>query len=227
MPLLGRAAIALWWDIQPAWLAEFGDWHSHEHFPERMSVPGFLRGSRWESTADSTGFFVLYELDRYETLTSTSYLGRLNAPTPWSTKMMPHHRNMVRSQCRVLASHGGGIGGALTTIRLSPQPGAAEHLQTTLSTCLADVVTQPGITAGHILMTDTPETASPTAEQRIRGADGVADWVLVITGYEAAAIEHTVATRFAPQALHRDGAAEGVTTGTFKLALTMTPLDIA
>ena len=33
MPLLGKAAVAMWWDIEQAMRSEFGDWHSHEHFP--------------------------------------------------------------------------------------------------------------------------------------------------------------------------------------------------
>ena len=107
MSLLGKAAVAMWWNIHPERRSEFGDWHSHEHFPERMSIPGFRRGSRWTSTLDAEGFFVLYELDHYETLTSKAYLDRLNAPTPWSTKMMPHHLNMIRSQCRIAASFRG------------------------------------------------------------------------------------------------------------------------
>ena len=106
MSLLGKAAVAMWWSIRPEQRAEFGDWHSHEHFPERMSIPGFRRGSRWTSTTDAEGFFVLYELEQYEVLTSKGYLDRLNAPTPWSSKMMPHHLDMVRSQCRIVASFG-------------------------------------------------------------------------------------------------------------------------
>ena len=101
MSLLGKAAVAMWWNIRAEQRSEFGDWHSHEHFPERLGIPGFRRGSRWTSALDAEGFFVLYELEQYETLTSKGYLDRLNAPTPWSTKMMPHHLNMVRSQCRV------------------------------------------------------------------------------------------------------------------------------
>ena len=100
MSLLGKAAVAMGWSVRPEQRAEFGDWHSHEHFPERMSIPGFRRGSRWSSTTDAEGFFVLYELEQYEVLTSNGYLDRLNAPTPWSTRMMPHHLGMVRSQCR-------------------------------------------------------------------------------------------------------------------------------
>ncbi|MGY8636113.1 hypothetical protein RAD15_26940 [Bradyrhizobium sp. 14AA] len=92
MSLLGKAAVAMWWSVRPEQRSAFGDWHSHEHFPERMGISGFRRGSRWTSTTDAEGFFVLYELEQYEALISKGYLDRLNAPTPWSTKMMPHHR---------------------------------------------------------------------------------------------------------------------------------------
>ena len=63
MPLLGSAAIAMWWDMAPAHRVEFEDWHSHEHFAERLGIPGFLRGSRWADAAGGNGFFVMYELD--------------------------------------------------------------------------------------------------------------------------------------------------------------------
>src|SRR5688500_8131666 len=129
MPLLGKAAVAMWWDMAHAHRAEFEDWHSHEHFPERMRIPGFHRGSRWASSTGGEGFFVMYELQAYETLVSAAYLARLNDPTPWSVKMMPKHSNMVRSQCLVLASHGGGMAGHMLTVRLSPAPDRAAALQ--------------------------------------------------------------------------------------------------
>src|ERR1700742_397262 len=154
MSLLGRAAVAMWWNIGAEQRSQFGDWHSHEHFPERMSIPGFRRGSRWTSTLDAEGFFVLYELETYETLTSKGYLDRLNAPTPWSTKMMPHHLNMVRSQCRIEASFGGGVATSLATIRLSPQAGRETGLQGMLSETLREWAGKPGLTGGHLLITD-------------------------------------------------------------------------
>ncbi len=155
MSLLGKAAVAMWWNIPPGQRSEFGDWHSHEHFPERMSIPGFKRGSRWTSTLDAEGFFVLYELERYEILTSKEYLDRLNAPTPWSTKMMPHHLNMVRSQCRVDASFGGGVAMTLATIRLSPEAGKESSLRGALVETLDELSSKPGLTGAHLLLTDT------------------------------------------------------------------------
>ncbi|MCS3897796.1 heme-degrading monooxygenase HmoA [Bradyrhizobium japonicum USDA 38] len=227
MSLLGQAAVAMWWGVRPEQRAEFGDWHSHEHFPERMNIPGFRRGSRWTSTTDAEGFFVLYELERYEVLTSKGYLNRLNAPTPWSTKMMPHHLGMIRSQCRVAASFGGGVATALATIRLSPEAGRETELQTHLSEMLGTLAQMPGLTGAHLLLTDTPRTSSPTTEQQIRGKDGAADWIMLLSGYDADAIEQVTADRLSPAALGTLGAQDNPTVGRYRLAFTMTPQDVA
>lgn len=222
MPLLGQAAVAMWWTIRPEHRAEFGDWHSHEHFPERMSIPGFRRGSRW--SGDDNDFFVLYELERYETLTSDGYLSRLNAPTPWSQKMMPRHLNMVRSQCRVVASFGGGIAHSLATIRFSPRAGSEADLREKLTGMLRNLPSRPGLTGAHLLVTDTPRTAGPTTEQRIRGSDRTADWIVLISGYEPQCVAETVAADVPASTLHDAGAAD-IIAGQYTLALTVTPHD--
>jgi hypothetical protein len=193
MALLGSAAIAMWWDIAPAQRIEFEDWHSREHFPERLNIAGFLRGSRWSSSND--GFFVMYELETYDTLTSPHYLERLNNPTPWSTKMMSHHRNMVRSQCRVIASYGGGIGRSLLTVRVSPEAGQADAVRRALLDALRKVPLAIGLTGGHLLVTDTPQLAQ-TKEQAIRGGkDAVADWIMLVSGYDAQALDDLAAIK--------------------------------
>jgi hypothetical protein len=226
MSLLGKAAVAMWWSVRPDQRAEFGDWHSHEHFPERMSIAGFRRGSRWTSTREAEGFFVLYELEQYDVLTSKGYLDRLNAPTPWSTRMMPHHLGMVRSQCRIVASFGGGVATSLATIRLSPETGGEAELRTQLADTLGALAREPGLTGAHLLLTDTPRTSAPTTEQQIRGSDGAADWIVLLSGYDADAVERTIAGQLSPSALSRAGARDDPTTGSYRLAFTMTPQDV-
>ena len=226
MSLLGKAAVSMWWNIRPEQRSEFGDWHSHEHFPERMSIPGFRRGSRWTSTRDPEGFFVLYELENYGILTSRGYLDRLNAPTAWSTKMMPHHLNMVRSQCRVGASFGGGIATSLATIRLTPEAGREAVLEATVAGTLRELASKPGLTGAHLLITDTPNTSVPTTEQRIRGADRAADWIILLSGYDPDAVELVVSNKLTTPALRNMGAQEQVTAGQYRLAFTMTPQDV-
>lgn len=226
MTLLGQAAVAMWWDIAPASRAEFEDWHSHEHFPERMSIPSFLRGSRWASAQGTDGFFVLYELAAYETLTSREYLARLNDPTPWSKKMMPLHRNMVRSQCRLVETFGGGIARSMMTLRLSPQQGQTELLHQYLKTQLLKLPLQPGVTGAHLLYTQTPNTGL-TQEQKIRGGeDAVADWIVLVSGYEASALSKLAADQLGPDALSGAGMASAPQYSLFDLAYTVTPTDI-
>jgi len=227
MPLSGKAAVAMWWNVAPEQRSEFGDWHSHEHFPERMSIPGFRRGSRWTSTRDADGFFVLYELEQYETLTSKGYLDRLNAPTPWSTKMMPHHRNMVRSQCRVAASFGGGVAASLATVSLSPADGKEAELKTLLIAALRELALKPGLTGAHLLITDTPKMSRPTTEQQIRGSDAVADWIVLLSGYDADVVQEVASRELSASVLRGIGARETTAIGEYRLAFTMTPLDLA
>src|SRR6187401_1071976 len=110
--MLGQAAVTMWWDIPPAMKAEFEHWHTHEHMPERLAIPGFRRGTRWIALSGEPSYFILYEAATFANITTGAYLDRLNDPTAWSRKMMPHHLNMVRSVCRLRASFGGGVGAA-------------------------------------------------------------------------------------------------------------------
>lgn len=225
MMLLGQAAVAMWWDIAPENRAEFQDWHSHEHFPERMNIPGFLRGSRWASAEGTDSFFVMYELESYETLTSSQYLARLDDPTPWSKTMMPLHRNMIRSQCRIVESYGGGIAQSMMTLRLSPQPGRAESLRQHLKAVLSKLSIQPGLTGGHLLHTQTPDIEL-TNEQKIRDGDAVADWVVLVSGYDAQVLSKIARAELGAKALTVAGTASAPHYSFFDLAYTVTPADI-
>lgn len=224
MTLLGDAAVAMWWNVDEGDRVEFHEWHSKEHLPERLGIPGFRRGSRWQSATDG-GFFVLYELASYDTLTSPSYLARLNAPTPWSTKMMPLHRGMVRSQCRVLETSGHGLASYMHTIRLSPRPGREEDLLRFLSNLVEMVPAIDGLTASHLLRTETP-LAAPTREQAIRGGDAAADWILLVCGHVADAWRRLAVGSSIEDALSEAGAND-VSLAMFELVHAVTAQDVA
>lgn len=215
----------MWWDILPAQREEFQDWHSREHFPERMGIDGFLRGSRWSNIDGGTGFFVMYELESYETLTSPGYLQSLNNPTPWSVKMMPHHLHMVRSQCKLLSSFGGGLGKAVMTIRLSPDEGQEASLLDWLKKLLARLAESRGITGAHLLQTRTPEAAM-TQEQKIRGGDAVADWIVLLSSYETEVLQHAMANELSPQSLKSAGAGASITHDIYALSFSLGKHDL-
>jgi hypothetical protein len=226
MAMLGRAALAMWWDMAPEQRAEFEHWHTHEHYPERLGIPGFLRASRWRDAKGGEGIFQMYELEGHGVLSSNAYLARLNAPTPWSTRMMPHHRNMVRSQCNVLASHGGVTARHAITIRVSPADADGVGLLQGLRPLLKELPGRAGVGGAHLLRHSPPQIAA-TAEQKMRGGDSYADWVIVITGYELETLDAIAAGEFGWPALQALGAAAGVQHGRFQLSYSATPTDIA
>ena len=222
----GRAAVAMWWDIAAEARPEWEDWHTHEHMPERLGIPGFLRGSRWVAVAGDPSYFVLYEAARLATVSAGPYLERLNNPSPWSRRMMPHHRNMVRSLCRVRVSHGGGVGQAIATIRLSPARGKARSLTRWLGEIMPPLASRRGLAGAHLLHAQPMEAVPRTAEQEIRGGDATADWVLLVNGYDADALKALLANELNAQEFQRHGAAPGSVEGLYRLAFALTSKDL-
>jgi hypothetical protein len=225
MALLGTGALAMWWDMASDMRAEFEDWHSHEHFPERMSIAGFRRGTRWISAAGDDGVFVLYEVDSHAILSSADYVAHLNTPTPWSTKMMPHHRNMVRSQCDVLHTHGGAVARHALTVRLDAATGRDDELRARLALLARTLASQPGLVGAHLLRHRAPALAL-TREQKIRnGVDRVAHNVLVVYGYGLDALRAVMAAGLADGGSPH-GAAPGHVAGLYTLSYSATPGDV-
>ena len=133
--LLGKAVLAVWCDIDPERDAEFNDWCTHQHLPERVGIPGFIRGRRWaipKGTKHEKGgqYFTLYEIESLETLVSAPYLERLNSPTDWTKRTVPWFKNGNRTACKIIASQGQGIGGHAATIEFGPSGNTAEALRT-------------------------------------------------------------------------------------------------
>lgn len=227
MPLAGSAALAMWWDIAPPIRPDFEDWHAHEHFPERLAIPGFLRASRWRSVDAGEGMFVLYELADHAVLRSPAYLAHLNSPTAWSARLMPHHRNMIRSQCQVLESGGGVTARSALTIRLAPATGREQELRNGLRALVASVPSQPGLAGLHLLRHQAP-TLEATTEQRLRGlADSAADWILIACGYDRDAVVALGADALRDGALVAMGAQPTSDRALFDLAYAALPTDVA
>ena len=227
MSVIGKAALAMWWDMSDLHRSEFEHWHTHEHFPERLGIPGFRRVTRWTSADGEEGVFVMYELDDYEVLASPAYLARLNAPTPWSARLMPQHRNMIRSQCRVLESSGISPAQNALTIRLSPASGRDQELRAAIRRMSKHIPFEPGFAGLHLLRHETPSIPA-TEEQKIRGnGDRTADWVLVVCGYQADALSALSERELSSESLVEMGAAPGAERGFYRLSCSATPFDIA
>lgn len=204
MALLGKAAMILAFDIAPEAIVEHDNWHSLEHLNERMSIPGFLRGSRWTNLGDGQRYFVMYEVADLDTLASKPYLERLNNPSPWTSRMMPHYRGMNRGFCRVACSHGFGLGTCGLLIRLSPDPEQEAALRDWLvMDTLPALPGTPGLTSAHLF--EAALTPEMTQEQRIRGKDSGVDWVVLVTGYDEKVVGNLAAHQLAVEKIEAQG----------------------
>ena len=120
MPLYGSAVLANWGGVAPGSERDYSRWHAMEHMPERLAVPGFLRGRRAVAEAHETDapLFMMYEAETAAVFESEAYLARLNNPTPWTRRILSSYVRPIRTVCHVVDSLGDGIGGVLGSIRI-------------------------------------------------------------------------------------------------------------
>ena len=204
MPLLGKAAMLLSFDVVEDAIPEHDEWHTHEHLPERLSIPGFVRGTRWVSLNGKPRYFVMYEVEKLATLQSEAYLERLNNPSPWTSKMMPNYRGMTRGLCSVSGSSGVGMGQLGLLIRFKPEAGTESSLRAwLLNDTLPQLPSRQGIGSAHLF--EGALTPHMTNEQRIRGADAGVDWALFVTGYSEDALARLMKTGLSRKQFEQHG----------------------
>jgi hypothetical protein len=176
--LLGDAAIVILCHIDAPLRAEHDAWHSGEHLPERLAIPGFLRGRRCRAAdaAAAWPYFILYEVRDASVMTSPAYLERLNEPTPWSRKIFASCR-LSRTLCRVVESKGRGVGGQVLTSQADAE--------------VDQLMGISGVTAVHLLERDTSLERPRTSEEGMRrgAADESVDRLLVVEGHDLAAVK--------------------------------------
>ena len=225
MALLGKAAMILSFDIVAEAIDEHDDWHSHEHFNERMSIPGFLRGSRWVASAAEPNYFVMYEVADLDVLASAAYLERLNHPSPWTSKMMANYRGMRRGLCHLSCSHGYGLGNVGLLIRFSPQDANESLLRDWLcGDVLPTLPARTGLVSAHLF--EAALNPELTQEQRIRGKDGAIDWVLLVTGYRADSVTRLAKGELLAEQLEQRGAV-GVSAGCYTMVHSLSAQEAA
>ncbi|WP_293858218.1 hypothetical protein [uncultured Alsobacter sp.] len=181
----GQGAVAIWHDIVPEGLAEFYAWHGEEHMPERVGIPGFLRGRRFRAIEASLEFFNLYETASPDVVAGPDYKARLDSPTPRTMSAVKHFRNVARSLCSVGAVAGEAQGGTVATLRYEVREGGEEaHAAAMARTLVPDLATRAGIAAVRWLVADKAASGYVNAEQRARGAaNAVPPYVLLCEGW--------------------------------------------
>lgn len=228
--LLGEAALALWGGIDPAREAEFNDWYTHEHLPERIAIPGFLRARRYvESLTDPLlagwRYFTLYEVENAGVLHSPAYLSALDHPTPRTLASLPLFRAMSRMGCAVTHSIARGMGGDLFVAELGPRTGEAERLRAWLATTVSSrVMEMSGALAAHLCENDAAATRAGVDVASYREVKtGTGRWLWLVEGAWTDPAQAMADCIRAIAEASAQGAEERVSLGMFRFLGSLTP----
>jgi hypothetical protein len=127
------------WNEYPIEDAEFYErWYMTEHFPERLGVPGFLRGRRYRAIDADRTYFTFYDLASPDVLFSDPYIARLDDPTVWTRRIMSRWSGMFRTVCRRLARSGTAVGGFAVVTRFEDEAQLSRGQAAELHTSFAD-----------------------------------------------------------------------------------------
>lgn len=178
----GAGFLAIWSDVEPRHLTDYRHWLTREHTTERVTTRGFLASRVFRMLhTDLNRFFILYELEAPEVLDGPAYLARLNAPTPWSQRIMPILGNFIRGGGVMAARAGRGEGSTVVALRLENSPNDAAKLA-------ADIAALDGIAAVQIGVTDLARTSVPTREKGMRKDEGIFAGLLLIEALDEASL---------------------------------------
>jgi len=198
----GSGFLAIWSDVAAEDLTDYRHWLTREHTTERVTTRGFLASRVFRAARDDINrIFILYELEAPEVLDGEAYLARLNAPTPWSQRIMPKLGNFIRGGGTMVARTGRGEGATIMALRIEIFPGNPQTLAEALVAC-------DGIAAVQIGATDQARTSVATTEKGMRKAEGFFSGLLLIEALDAASLQAALAQArtLAPDVLH--GASE-------------------
>lgn len=182
----GTGFLAIWSDVEAHDLTDYRHWLTREHTTERVTTRGFLASRVFRAVrSDVNRFFILYELETPEVLDGKDYLARLNAPTPWSQRIMPKLGNFMRGGGVIVARAGRGEGATIAALRVDKRPADPQRLATALVTC-------DGIAAVQIGATDAARTSVPTAEKGMRKHEGFFSGLLLIEALDDASLQRAL-----------------------------------
>jgi hypothetical protein len=220
MALTSDAVMVLYCDVD-ADPAGHDDWHTYEHMHERLSIPGFVRGTRWTRTSGSPRYLIVYEVADVDMASSPDYLERLNHPTAWTTSTMARLRGMRRGFCRVVGSAGYGLGRTAISMRFEPADASARDW---LVAQLPRLASWRGMASVQVF----EATAAPpmTKEQSIRGRDSQVGCVLLASAYDGEVLRDAC-ERHLPSQLLEDHGLTVLDRGPYELVFTATAAEVA
>jgi len=108
-------------DVVPEQRTAYESWHGGHHVPQRFTVPGILRATRYQAAGGgSPDYLTVYDLADIAVLNSPEYRLLAEQPDAVTQAMRPFLRNPLRLACRSLAGADCPHGVFLVMLRMLP-----------------------------------------------------------------------------------------------------------
>jgi hypothetical protein len=190
-----RGLLAIWSTIAPEAETDYLHWLTREHIFERVSVPGFCSG-RVFRRRDSrpSEYLMLYELERADVMSSEGYLTRLNAPTPWTQRIMPTLMHFRRGGGTLIheAGYARGHGSHIAIARF--EHALPDALSGEAGRERLNVLAQTdGMVAARVMRVQSDSTSISTREKSMRRSEeGAFAGLIVIEALDRVSLDHAV-----------------------------------
>lgn len=172
--------LAIWSDVDPQDETDYLHWLTREHVQERLSVPGFLAVRIFRTQAEARGrFLIFYRLRDAGVVGSAEYLARLNAPSPWSQRIMPKLKHFMRGGGSILQENGGGEGGYIAPV-LFTRDALAGYRE-----AAAEIAKADRINAARIFSVDADASQIATTEKSMRTGDRGFEAMMLLEALDA------------------------------------------
>ena len=170
--------------VSPEFSVDFNKWYDREHICERVGIPGFLTGVRYEAVHAFPQYFCLYQTESLGVFTSDAYRQAFQHQTPWSVTNLNRFKDCARRVCAIVSQTGAGTAGWISVLRLGRLAGARDI--ELLRECGKAAQATNGVIATRLLV-PSPELSGPlpTEDTKNRLLDPI--FVIDATSEEVAA----------------------------------------
>lgn len=205
MTIKGSGLLAIWSTVDAAFETDYLHWLTREHVFERVGVPGFRCGRvlRQRDSAPAQ-YMILYEQDDAQVMGSAGYQARLNAPTPWTQRVMPQLQKFRRGGGSIVrqSGHAHAFGSCVAVVRFedglpdllhSEAEAGAEDEDEAESDKWAAVSRIDRVVNLYAMEVATSGTQISTREKSMRrGEEGEFAGILVVEALDSGALRHAI-----------------------------------
>ena len=157
----------VWTSADPEHERDFNRWYDREHVEERVRIPGFVSGTRYQSVRGPRKYLGLYRTVSLGAFQTPDYFKAFGQQTPWSLTNLQRMVDPMRRVCAIEAETGMGTGAWLTVLRMGApaigQDAQAVDAMATLGTKLLQI---DGVIATRLLTPDANLSGPLPAERK-------------------------------------------------------------